>query len=134
MVMNVRRVISALKQRAASALAVFLFLLAAPAALAADADSMLIGTFNRPLYIASAPGQPHLLFVVEECGQVQVLENEVKLGHAFLDISRLVTCSGERGLLSIAFPPDYDASSRFYVAFTNLNGDVELDEFIRQAG
>jgi glucose/arabinose dehydrogenase len=43
----------------------------------------------------------------------------------------MVSCCGERGLLSMAFAPDYATSRLFYVAFTNANGDVEVDEFRR---
>jgi glucose/arabinose dehydrogenase len=98
------------------------------------ADVVSLGTFDSPLYIAVAPGQPTLLFVVEQPGRIQVMRNEVRLGHAFLDISKIVNFNGnERGLLSVAFPPDYDASGRFYVAFNNHSGDIELDEFMRSA-
>jgi hypothetical protein len=120
------------------AVAIFLWLAALiislPSAEAADARAVLIGAFDHPLYIASAPGQPRLLFIVEQSGRIQVLQDEVKLDHPFLDISGLISFGSERGLLSIAFPPNYDASGRLYVAFTNANGHVELDEFIRKAG
>jgi hypothetical protein len=103
----------------------------APSAKAADATAVPIGTFDRPLYITSAPGQPELLFVTEQTGRVQVLRNELRLDHPFLDISGLISCCGERGLLSIAFPPDYGTTRRIYVAFNNTNGDIELDEYMR---
>jgi len=105
----------------------------APSAKAADATAVVIGTFENPLYIASAPGQPQLLFITEKTGRVQVLRNELRLDHAFLDISSLISSSGERGLLSIAFPPDYGTSRRIYVAFNNTDGDIELDEYMRSA-
>jgi glucose/arabinose dehydrogenase len=51
----------------------------------------------------------------------------------FLDITDIVnfTLEGEQGLLSVAFPPDYEISGRFYVAFNNKDTDIELDEFTR---
>jgi glucose/arabinose dehydrogenase len=107
---------------------------ASPSASAADAGTVLIGTFDQPLYIASAPGQPRLLFIVEQGGHIQILDNEVELDHPFLDVSGIISTGSERGLLSVAFPPDYATSGRFYVAFTNTDGDVELDEFMRMAG
>jgi len=132
--MDKQRTIERLRRHVAGAIGILLSAFAAPGALAADARAVLVGTFDHPLYVASAPGQPQLLFVVEQPGRIQVLQDEVRLDHAFLDISDLISCCGERGLLSIAFPPDYDASGRLYVAFTNGAGDVELDEFLRQAG
>ena len=103
-------------------------------AAAADASAVKIGTFDNPLYIAVAPGQPQLLFVVEQPGQIQVMVNEQTQSEPFLDICDIVQFGGERGLLSLAFPPDYDGSGRFYVAFNNNDGDIEIDEFQRSAG
>jgi hypothetical protein len=98
------------------------------------ADVVQLGTFQNPLYIAVAPGEPRLLFIVEQPGRIQVLRDEAPLAHPFLDIRDIVNFDGdERGLLSVAFPPDYAASGRFYVAFNNRTGDVELDEFRRSA-
>ena len=93
---------------------------AVPTAKAADAKAVLIDTFDKPLYIASAPGAPRLLFVVEQTGRIQVLRDEVRLDHPFLNLSDIVSTGTEGGLLSVAFPPDYDTSGRFYVAFTRV--------------
>ena len=101
---------------------------------AAQAKLALIATgFDHPDYVAVAPGERQLLFVVEQTGQIQVLHNDVKLATPFLDIRDIVSFGGERGLLSLAFAPDYPTSRRFYVAFTNKNGNVEVDEFQRSA-
>jgi glucose/arabinose dehydrogenase len=54
------------------------------------------------------------------------------VSHAFLDISGLVQSGGERGLLSIAFPPDYARSRRFYVYYTDHAGNIRVDEFKRK--
>jgi glucose/arabinose dehydrogenase len=105
----------------------------APAA-ADDAAAVLIGTFDTPVHVAVAPGQPNLLFVVEQPGRIQILRNEEQLGHPFLDIQNLVQFSGESGLLSVAFAPDYDTSGLFYVFFNNKNGDIEINEFKRKEG
>ncbi len=99
----------------------------------AVAQAVLIGTFDSPVYVAAAPGYPNLLFVVEQSGRIQILRNEVQLALPFLDISNIVNFGGERGLLSMAFAPDYTTSGRFYVAFNNKNGAVEIDEFMRSA-
>src|SRR5262249_32349599 len=40
---------------------------------------------------------------------------------------------GERGLLSIAFPPDYRHSKRFYVYYTDQDGNIRVDEFRRRS-
>ncbi|MGB7587887.1 MAG: PQQ-dependent sugar dehydrogenase [Solirubrobacterales bacterium] len=92
-----------------------------------------IGRFDNPVYVAGAPGFPDLLFVVEQPGKVEVLRKGHLLGHPFLDISGLVSFGGERGLLSIAFPPDYRRSRRFYVYYTDAQGNIRVDEFKRQS-
>jgi hypothetical protein len=103
-------------------------------------EAISIGTFNNPVHVAVAPGAPRLLFVVERPGRIRVLRDHVKLNRPFLDIAQLVlglpdpAAGGEEGLLSVAFAPDYAASGRFYVCFTNRDGNVEIDEFRRLAG
>lgn len=91
-----------------------------------------VGNFESPVYVAGAPGFRRLLFVVEQTGRVRVLRGGRKLGRPFLDIRGLVSTGGERGLLSIAFPPDYRESRRFYVYYTDRQGDIRIDEFRRK--
>ena len=90
-----------------------------------------IGSFDEPVYVTGAPGFPELLFVVEQEGRVVVLRSGRRAG-SFLDIRGLVGAGGERGLLSIAFPPDYQRSRRFYVYYTDDEGDIRVDEFRRR--
>jgi glucose/arabinose dehydrogenase len=91
-----------------------------------------IGSFDAPVYVTGAPGFPQLLFVVEQAGRVEVLDRGRRRG-TFLDVSGLVGFGGERGLLSIAFPPDYARSGRFYVYYTDRLGDIRVDEFKRRS-
>lgn len=92
-----------------------------------------IGNFDSPTYVTGAPGFPKLLFVVEQPGTVAVMRGGNGLGHPFLDIRSLVGYDGgERGLLSIAFPPDYGRSGRFYVCYTDRKGNIRVDEFRRR--
>ena len=62
---------------------------------------------------------------------MRVLRGGHELGRSFLDIRGLVSSGGERGLLSIAFPPDYRRSHRFYVYYTDRQGNIRIDEFKR---
>ena len=63
-----------------------------------------VGNFNNPIYMTSPPGDPRL-FVVERGGTIEVVHDGVQ--SQFLDIRDLTTEEGERGLLSMAFDPNY---------------------------
>jgi glucose/arabinose dehydrogenase len=92
-----------------------------------------VGTFNQPVFVDDAPGAKRLLFVVEKEGSIAVLKDGDRVGHDFLNISGRVSTEGERGLLSVAFDPNYDTNRRFYVYYTNNNGNIEIDGFRRSA-
>jgi glucose/arabinose dehydrogenase len=91
-----------------------------------------IGAFEAPVYVTGAPGFPKLLFVVEQEGRIEVIDGGRRAG-AFLDLRDLVNYGGERGLLSVAFPPDYAHSRRFYVYYTDAAGAIQIDEFRRRS-
>jgi hypothetical protein len=92
-----------------------------------------VGSFDSPVFVANPPGDAHRLFIVEKPGRVRIIRDGVTLAQPFLDIAADVSSVGERGLLSIAFPPDYSASGLFYVYYTDLEGDIRIDEFARSA-
>jgi glucose/arabinose dehydrogenase len=92
-----------------------------------------IGSFSNPVYVAGAPGDKSRLFVVEQEGRIRVVRKGHKQSRPFLDISGSVLSGGERGLLSMAFAPDYASSGLFYVYFTGNNGDVRVQQFKRSA-
>ena len=56
------------------------------------------------------------------------------LSKPFLDIRPLVSSGGERGLLSVAFHPDYAQNRLFYVNYTNVDGDTRVVEYRARAG
>ena len=82
--------------------------------------------------MTGAPGSPKLLFVVEQPGRIVVLRDGRRLQRPFLDIRGMVGYGGERGLLSVAFPPDYARSGRFYVYYTDNAGNIRVDELRRR--
>jgi glucose/arabinose dehydrogenase len=93
-----------------------------------------IGGFDHPVYVAAAPGFRRLLFVVEQPGRVKVIRNGHKLRRSFLNISGRVNYdAAERGLLSIAFPPDYRQSGSFYIYYNDNAGNIRVDEFKRRS-
>ena len=100
----------------------------------------VVSGLDRPVYVAAAPGEPERLYVVGQAGVVRVVENGVIVPRPFLDISDEVLTSpkgefaSERGLLSIAFEPDYASSGRFVVFYTDRRGDVNVVEYRAEEG
>jgi glucose/arabinose dehydrogenase len=83
---------------------------------------------NNPVYLTSPPGDSRL-FVVEQPGRIRIIENGQLLASQFLDISSRVGTGGERGMLSVAFHPQYSTNGFFYVYFTATNGDIRVERF-----
>ncbi|MDQ2700594.1 MAG: PQQ-dependent sugar dehydrogenase [Actinomycetota bacterium] len=92
-----------------------------------------MASFTKPVEIKAAPGFRNLMFVVEQEGRVMVLRKGNKLRKPFLNLKGRVQSGGERGLLSIGFPPGYRKSKRFYVYYTDRTGDIKVDEFRRRS-
>lgn len=86
-----------------------------------------------PVDLASPPGDSRL-FVVEKAGRIRIIENGTLLAPAFLDISAQVSSNGERGLLGLAFDPDYETTGRFVVNYTDLAGDTHIAAFTVSSG
>jgi glucose/arabinose dehydrogenase len=75
--------------------------------------------FDRPLFVTHAGDGSGRLFVVEQGGRIRIVRDGKILAAPFLDLSkRLDSSSGERGLLGLAFAPDFATSRRFFVAHT----------------
>ena len=108
---------------------------ASPAAVsAAPLQLVSVGTFSQPTFVTAPRTDTDRLFVVERAGRIQVLDGGVK--HQFLDLTGVVSCcTGERGLASMAFAPDYETSGRFYVQYTAQApvGEVTVAEYRRSA-
>jgi glucose/arabinose dehydrogenase len=90
-----------------------------------------IGSFDSPLYVTAPPGDRRRVFVVEQGGTVRIVRGGRKLDRPFLDVSGLISTGSERGLLSLAFAPDYASSGLFYVYYTAQDGDIRIVEYRR---
>ena len=69
--------------------------------------------------------------MVEQPGRIRVVKAGRKLRTPFLDIRDRIRAGGEQGLLSMAFAPDYAESGRFYVDYTDNDGDTRIVEYRR---
>jgi len=79
-----------------------------------------------PVFATSAPGDSDRLFVIEQAGRVRILKRDTLLATPFLDLRGKIASDGERGLLSIAFHPQYASNGRVYVYLDNLDGDIRI--------
>jgi glucose/arabinose dehydrogenase len=84
---------------------------------------------ESPLHVAAPRGDSARIYVVEQVGRIQVIENGRVRAQPFLDIRDSVQAGGEQGLLSVAFHPNYAKNRRFYVNYTDTNGDTRVVEY-----
>ena len=80
-------------------------------------------TFDRPLDLQHPGDESNRLFVVEQAGMIKVFENDPSTTEAsiFLDLQNQITSGGERGLLGLAFHPNFETNGLFYVNYTVSN-------------
>ena len=90
-----------------------------------------VASFDSSLYLTAPAGDARRLFVVEQGGRIMVVRDGRKLAEPFLDLRAKTDASGEQGLLSMAFAPDYARSGRFYVSYTDTEGDSRVVEYRR---
>ncbi|MBB5234409.1 PQQ-dependent sugar dehydrogenase [Deinococcus budaensis] len=69
------------------------------------------------------------LYATLQAGQVRVIQGGQLRAQPFLDLSNLTRAGGERGLLGLAFDPNYKQNRRLYVHYTDRNGDTVLARY-----
>jgi glucose/arabinose dehydrogenase len=82
---------------------------------------------STPLFVAAPPGDDRL-FVVEQGGRILLLRDGEVIG-TFLDLTGEISYGGEQGLLGLAFHPGYPDDGRFYVDYTDRQGDTVIAEY-----
>ena len=76
----------------------------------------------EPVFITHSGDNNGRLFVVEQTGRIRVIRKGVLQSAPFLDLRSRVSTGSERGLLGLAFHPDYSWNRKFYVNYTDNNG------------
>ena len=89
----------------------------------------VVSGLTDPLDVVAAKNQKNVLYVVEQVGRIRVVVNGKLRAQPFLDIRNLVLSGGEQGLLGLAFHPGYAKNHRFYVNYTDRNGDSRTVEY-----
>ena len=113
-------------------LALSILLAAVPAAAELGLESVLEG-LTQPVRL-TAPAGDERLFVVEQTGRIRVFDRDGAPRGVFLDLSASISTGGERGLLGLAFAPDHAESRRFFVNFTDPDGDTRIVRYTTSAG
>jgi glucose/arabinose dehydrogenase len=86
--------------------------------------------FFRPTAVVAAGDGTGRLFVVEQPGTIRVVRDGTHLVEPFLDVSDRVNDAGnERGLLGLAFHPQYATNGWVYVNYTDAGGDTVVSRF-----
>ena len=110
-----------------------LALLAALPASAQLRSSVYVSGLTSPVAFVQDPSNATLQYVVEQGGTIRVVQNGTLLSTPFATVSP-ISSGGERGLLGLAFPANYGSSRRFYVYFTNPDGNIVVSRMRRSAG
>lgn len=109
------------------------FTVALATSLIAIANAQLIATtiasgFNQPTAVFGDPLNSDRIYVLQKGGQIVPITNGV-VGAAVADVSGLIDTAGERGLLGMAFDPNYASNGRVYLSY--VNDDTKSLDVIR---
>ncbi len=92
------------------------------------AARLVASGLRSSLDLQSAPGDRERLYVVEQGGRIRVIRAGQLQPAAFVDLSDRVSSGGERGLLGLAFHPQFAANRRLFVNYTDARGDTRVAE------
>ena len=89
----------------------------------------VVGTFDHPVLVTSPRDGSRRLFVVEQTGRVKIIQSGAVRATPFMDLHTIVSQTGERGLLGLAFHPSFKTNGKVYVDYTNLAGNTVIAEY-----
>ncbi|WP_394667079.1 PQQ-dependent sugar dehydrogenase [uncultured Chryseobacterium sp.] len=88
--------------------------------------------FSAPVEIAHA--NDSRMFVVQQNGIIKILQSDGTVNSAnFLNISSKITYGGERGLLGLAFHPQYPSNGYFFVYYNDTGGNITVARYTRSS-
>jgi glucose/arabinose dehydrogenase len=95
------------------------------------ATTRVASSLSRPVFVTSPPGDTARLFIVEQqTARIKILTGGSILPTSYLDINDLVIDTGnERGLLGLAFHPDYANNGYFFVDYVDNSGNTVIARF-----
>lgn len=92
----------------------------APASALVDSitTELVVSGLSSPVFVTHAPADSSRLFLLEQSGSIRIIQGDSLVTQPFMNIASKVVFSGERGLLGLAFHPDYESNGYFYVNYT----------------
>ncbi|WP_336689510.1 MULTISPECIES: PQQ-dependent sugar dehydrogenase [unclassified Chryseobacterium] len=88
--------------------------------------------FTAPVEITNA--NDSRMFVVQQNGIIKILQSDGTVNSAnFLNISSKITYGGERGLLGLAFHPQYPSNGYFFVYYNDTGGNITVARYTRSS-
>lgn len=84
---------------------------------------------DDPVSVTGAGDGSGRLFIVGQDGEIVIWDGDQILAAPFLDIKSRVSCCSERGLLGLAFHPDYTSNGLFFVNYTDNSGNTVIARF-----
>ena len=91
--------------------------------------TLIASGLTSALYVTASPGDTNRVFVVQQSGVIRVVFRDSLLTPPFLDLSGIISYGGERGLLSLAFHPNYASNGYFYVDYTAPDGALTVARY-----
>ena len=92
-------------------------------------------SLSSPVFMTAPANDTTRLFIVEQGGLIRIFDVAAGslLAAPFLNITGIISSGGERGLLGMAFDPQYATNRQFYVFYTNTSGDIVIARYLRNA-
>jgi glucose/arabinose dehydrogenase len=91
---------------------------------------LVVDGLERPVFVSHAGDGSGRLFVLEQAGRIRIVEGGALRARSFLDLTDRVRSGGERGLLGLAFHPDFAANRRLFIDYTRQpDGATVIAEF-----
>ena len=94
----------------------------------------VVSGLSSPIEIGNANDGSGRLYVVQQAGTIRIVKNGVLLPTPFLNITAKISSGGERGLLGLAFHPNYRVNGRYFVYYTRSgDGALVIERYQRAA-
>ena len=113
-------------------LALSLFASVAYSAIAAPTATLLVDHLNKPVLLTGPSESKDFLYILEKDGLIKIYDRKNKklLKSPFLDIKDKIKIKmNEQGLLGMAFSPNFSSDKRFYLYYTDADGDTKLARY-----